>query len=247
MRGPFFISDAAEVMIPWTLLDTADAPDGGAPLRLMQRGLEFSIMIGPVALMNSRRAGSEEALARLACRCVAERPRPIVLVGGLGMGFTLRAAREALPADASILVSELIPAVVAWARGPLAAMFADSFEDPRVSVAVEDVGRRIETAIGSLDAILLDVDNGPEGLTSRANDALYSLPGLAASLKALKPGGVFALWSAHADKAFARRLRAAGFEVEETTTRAHAGRGARHTIWIAAKPRATRSRARERR
>lgn len=219
-------------MIPWEHLDTAEAP-GGVELRLMRRGAEYSIMAGAIELMNSRLSGSEQALAALACERIRGRDRPQVLIGGLGLGFTLRAALAELPTDAGVTVAELVPAVVAWARGPLAHVFAGSLEDPRVKVQETDVGALIGAARGRFDAILLDVDNGPGGLTRPANDSLYAPGGLAAARRALRPGGVLAVWSSGPDERFTQRLRKAGYAVEDVRVRAHAGRGARHVIWLA--------------
>lgn len=220
-------------MIPWIVLDSARIPDGREELRLKRRGGEFSIMLGANELMNSRLSGSEEALARLACAKIAGRPRPGVLIGGLGMGFTLRAALADLPPDAKVTVAELVPAVIAWAQSPMAELFAGCLQDARVAVREADVADLIGSARGTYDAILLDVDNGPDGLSRSANDRLYSLAGLASARAALKPGGVLAVWSAHPDARFAARLRRAGFAVEEVNTRARAKRGARHVIWLA--------------
>ncbi|WP_375464048.1 hypothetical protein [uncultured Methylobacterium sp.] len=220
-------------MIPWVHLDAAQIPGGGA-LRLRRRGAEFSIQLGQNELMNSRLSGSEAALATLACARIAGRRAPCVLIGGLGMGFTLRAALAALPAEAAILVAELVPAVVAWARGPLAEVFGDSLDDPRVTVRAADVARLIGERASAWDAILLDVDNGPDGLTRAANDRLYDATGLGAARSVLRPGGVLAVWSASPDRGFGRRLREAGFVVEEVATRANGTRGgARHVIWLA--------------
>lgn len=218
-------------MIPWSLLDTATLPDGGS-LRLKRRGDEFSIMLGATELMNSRLSGSEEALATLAC---ARLPAaPTILIGGLGMGFTLRAALGALRDDARVEVAELVPAVAAWARGPMAALFAGCLEDPRVRLIEADVASLIACGPARYDAILLDVDNGPEGLTVPANDRLYDAAGLAAARAALRPGGVLAVWSQGPDRAFTARLRQAGFTVETHVVRAHRGRaGARHVVWLA--------------
>lgn len=225
-------------MIPWSLQDTAEIPGGGGELRLMKRGGEFSIMLAGNELMNSRLSGSEEALATLSCAKIADRPRPSVLIGGLGMGFTLRAALAALGPDARITVAELVPAVVAWARGPMAEVFGGSLSDPRVAVREDDVGAVIAAKAAAWDAILLDVDNGPEGLTRESNDRLYDLRGLGAAWKALRPGGVLAVWSSAPDHRFAARLRRAGFDVEENKVRAgRTKRGARHVIWIATRPR----------
>ncbi|MBX3573622.1 MAG: hypothetical protein KF694_14820 [Mesorhizobium sp.] len=226
-------------MIPWVHLASATMPDGGGELRLKRRGTEFSIMSGTIELMNSRLSGSEEALATLVAQRLAGRKAPSVLIGGLGMGFTLRAALAAFGADARITVAELVPEVVDWARGPMADLSAGCLDDPRVTVAIADVAALIrpETGHGPTprwDAILLDVDNGPEGLTRRANDRLYDHAGLAAARAALTPGGVLAVWSQGPDRAFAKRLRDAGFAVEEVTVRAHRGKkGARHVIWLA--------------
>ncbi len=222
-------------MIPWILIDSAKIPDGGE-LRLKRRGAEFSIMLGATELMNSRLSGSEEALATLSCAKLAGRSRPVMLIGGLGMGFTLRAALSALGSDARITAAELVPAIVTWARGPMADIFAGSLDDPRVTLVEGDVGALIRAGRNSFDAILLDVDNGPEGLSRQANDALYDQPGLAAAFAALTPGGVLSVWSSAPDAGFTRRLRGAGFAVEEAPVRAHGKRGARHVIWLATKP-----------
>jgi spermidine synthase len=222
-------------MIPWVHHDTGDIPGGGT-LRLKQRGSEFSIMLGANELMNSRLSGSEEALATLVYDRMRGRPRARVLIGGLGMGFTLRAALSVFAADTEITVAELVPAVIAWARGPMAEIFAGSLDDPRVAVLAEDVRRCIEADGAQYDAILLDVDNGPDGLTRAQNDRLYDSRGLAAAKTALRAGGVLAVWSSGPDAHFAKRLRQAGFRVEEVMVRAHRGKsGAKHTIWLAMK------------
>lgn len=205
---------------------------GGGELRLMRRGAEFSIMAGATELMNSRVSGSEQALATLTCARLGSAPH--ILVGGLGMGFTLRAALAALGPQARITVAELVPAVVAWARGPMAAIFAGSLDDPRVTVHEGDVGRLIGAGRSAWDAILLDVDNGPEGLTRAANDGLYGAWGLSAARTALRPGGLLAVWSSGPDRGFTERLRRTGFGVEERAVRANGARGgARHVVWIA--------------
>jgi spermidine synthase len=224
-------------MIRWVELDRTSVPDEGGELRLMQRGAEFSIMAGSNELMNSRLSGSEEALATLVLQRLAGRPAPRLLIGGLGMGFTLRAALQVAGAEARVSVVELVPAVVAWARGPLAGLFAGSLEDPRVSVVEADVGEVIGAQPAAWDAILLDVDNGPEGLTRRANDRLYDAGGLAAARAALRPGGVLAVWSSAPHPAFTKRLREAGYGVHEVPVRARQGRrGSRHMIWLAMRP-----------
>ena len=220
-------------MIPLELVDTADLPDGGT-LRLMRRGQDFMILFGRNELMSSRLRGSEEALATLSYARLDRRSRPHMLVGGLGMGFTLRAALEVVPADAQITVGELVPKIVEWARGPLAHLFGDSLDDPRVSIDVRDVYELIAGSRSAYDAILLDVDNGPDGLIHRANDRLYGKDGLRAAHAALRPGGVLAIWSAYPDKAFTDRLARAGFRVDEVKVRATGGRkGAHHVIWLA--------------
>jgi spermidine synthase len=223
-------------VLPWTLLDTAQIPGGADKLRLMRRGAEFSIMLDDIELMNSRVGGSEEALAKLSCGRISAHGAPRILIGGLGMGFTLRAALALLGEKAQLVVAELVPQVVAWARGPLAEVFGASLADPRVSIQETDVGRLIRSAHSTYDAILLDVDNGPEGLTRDANDALYDMPGLRAARAALRPGGVLAVWSSSPDRDFSQRLARAGMRVEEFRVRAHGARGARHVIWIATRP-----------
>ena len=219
-------------MIPWSLIDSAQVPGGGA-LRLMRRGAEFSIKLDGNELMNSRLSGSEQALATLACNVIAERTQPYLLIGGLGMGFTLRAALGALPPDAHIDVAELVPAVIAWARGPMAEIFGGSLSDARVHIQETDVGALIARGASAYDAILLDVDNGPDGLSRPGNDTLYDAGGLKAAYRALRPGGVLAVWSSAPDQDFTRRLRQAGFGVDEKRVRAHATGGARHVIWLA--------------
>jgi spermidine synthase len=222
-------------MIPWVELGRAGVP-GGGELRLMRRGGEYSIMAGAIELMNSRLSGSEEALASLTVARLVGRPAPSMLIGGLGMGFTLRAALAALSADAVVTVAELVPEVVAWARGPMAALHGASLTDARVTVFEGDVGHVIGQGAARFDAILLDVDNGPEGLTRRDNDDLYDAYGLRQSALALRPGGVLAVWSVSPNPEFARRFAAAGFIVEEIRVRAsRTGRGARHVIWIGVK------------
>lgn len=223
-------------MIPWVKIDTARIPGSDGELRLMQRGAEFSIKFGANELMNSRLSGSEAALATLAARKIEAVERPHVLIGGLGMGFTLRAALAALGAGARVVVAELVPAVVAWARGPMAEIFAGSLDDPRASILETDVLDVIGSNQRTFDAILLDVDNGPEGLTRKANDALYESAGLKMAWAALRPRGVLAVWSSGPNPPFARRLCLAGFDVNEVNIRATGrGGGARHVIWIATK------------
>jgi spermidine synthase len=223
-------------MIPWEKLDTAGIPGTDDELRLMRRGKEFSIKLGSNELMNSRLSGSEEALATLAAKRIGKVAKPVILIGGLGMGFTLRAGLATFCSKAQIVVAELVPAVVAWARGPMAEIFGDSLDDPRVDIREADVAEIIRSHQSKFDAILLDVDNGPEGLTRKGNDALYSVAGLNVARTALRPGGVLAVWSSGPNPAFAKRLRGAGFEVNEVNIRATGkGRGVRHMIWMATK------------
>jgi spermidine synthase len=224
-------------MIPWLQIDTTRVPGADVELRLMRRGDEFSMMLGQNELMSSRLSGSEEALATLACKRIETVKRPHLLIGGLGMGFTLRAALAVLGSDARIVVAELVPAVIAWARGPMAAIFGDCLTDPRADIREADVVEMVQSHKSAFDAILLDVDNGPEALIRKANDALYDLNGLKAILRALRPGGVLAVWSSGPNSSFSRRLRNAGFDVNEVAIRATTKRsGARHVIWFAAKP-----------
>lgn len=225
-------------MRPWELLDTAPVPGEGSELRLYRRGDEFSIKAGPIELMNSRVHGSEDALAELGCRRIADRAQARVLIGGLGMGYTLAAALKELGADAEVVIAELVPAVIRWNRELLAALAGAPLDDPRVSVFEGDVSQLIGAQKGQFDAILLDVDNGPEGLTRKENDALYSPAGLVAAAAALKPGGIFGVWSISPDRAFSGKLRKAGFSVEEIRARARGKQGGkqgggRHMIWLA--------------
>jgi spermidine synthase len=224
-------------MNPWILLDSARAPKNGGELRLYQRGTEFSIRVDHCELMNSRVHGSEDALGELACARIQDRPSPRVLIGGLGMGYTLAATLRRLSAESRVVVAELVPAVVAWNRGPLGELAGRPLEDPRVRVREVDVAQLLREEQGAHDAILLDVDNGPEGLTRKGNDWLYGLSGLSAAFMALRPGGVLAVWSAGPDQAFTQRMYKAGFTVDEVRVRAIDGRrGPRHTLWMAARP-----------
>ncbi|MCS6758395.1 MAG: spermidine synthase [Candidatus Devosia euplotis] len=220
---------------PWILLDTAKVSSGEGDLRLMRRGTEFSVMAGSTALMNSRMSGSEEALASLSWEAINTHKQPHMLIGGLGMGFTLRAALAIVPADARIAVAELVPAVVAWARGPMAEVFGASLIDPRVSIRQGDVGTMLAGGM-VYDAILLDVDNGPEGLTRDANDQLYTVRGLRRTHAALRSGGVLAVWSSDTSAPFTKRLTTAGFAVQEVKVRARGSKGGEcHHIWLATK------------
>ena len=223
-------------MIPLEHLDTAQVP-GGAELRLMRRGGDFMITLDRNELMNSRMSGSEEALATMTAERLAGRKGQHWLVGGYGMGFTLRAALAVLGPDARLTVAELVPKIVEWARGPMAGLTGGCLDDPRVTLVQADVALQIAAGRDAYDAILLDVDNGPDGLVRAGNDRLYTREGLAAAKAALTPGGVLAVWSAGKDPVFAGRLRKAGFAVEEVQVRARSnGKGAKHTIWFAVRP-----------
>ena len=220
-------------MKPRVLIGEAEVP-GGPPLRLVRHDDAFIIMLDRNELMSSRMSGSEKALATMTCARLDGRPAPRLLIGGYGMGFTLRAALAELGAQARIVVAELVPGILDWARGPMQAMTQGCLDDPRVEIRVEDVAAMIAAPQGGYDAILLDVDNGPDGLTRAGNDRLYSTAGLAKARAALKPGGVLAVWSAGADPAFTRRLVQVGFSVEETRVRAREnGKGPKHVIWFA--------------
>lgn len=223
-------------MIPWQHLDSTTVPGDGGTMTLHRRGDEFSIRVGSCELMNSRAHGSEETLAQQACQRLSGRPQLRVLIGGLGLGFTLRAALDALPAEAEVVVAELVPAVVRWNREIFGHLAGQPLTDPRVQVMEGDVGRAIRAAKGGFDAILLDVDNGPEGLTAQTNDRLYSAAGLKAACSALRPGGVLAVWSADPCPPFTARLQKAGFRVDEVRARARGrGKGGRHVLWFGVK------------
>ena len=217
------------------LVDIGDIP-GGGQLHLVRYGEDYEILLGEEQLMGSWASRSEEALASLVYERLGERARH-VLIGGLGMGFTLAAARSALPREATIVVAELVPSVVTWARGPLAHFFHGALDDPRVSIDLRDVHDVIVSHASAFDAILLDVDNGPDGLVTVANERLYCPWGLRAARAALRPGGILAVWSAYPDDGFSERLRAAGFAVEEVfVTPDAAGEHTPDIIWLASKP-----------
>ena len=221
-------------MIPWLLLDSAEVPGNKGELRLYQRGDEFSIRItGHGELMNSRVHGSEDVLAKYACDRLANNVAPRLLIGGLGMGFTLAEVLRHVDGQAQVVVAELVPAVVVWNKGSLGKQAGHPLQDPRVTVREMDVARILDSEQNAYDAILLDVDNGPEGLTRRENDWLYSLNGLNEAYMALRPQGILAVWSAGPDNGFMQRLRKVGFEVNEVRVRARGSKGARHVIWFA--------------
>jgi len=221
-------------MKPWILLDSADVPDNGGELRLYQRSNDFSIRItGRSELMNSRLHGSEDALAKMTCERLKNATQPDILIGGLGMGFTLAAALKHAGKQTKITVAELVPAVIKWNKGPLGECAGNPLKDSRAYVHETDVSHLLETQNNAYDAILLDVDNGPEGLTRKENNWIYSIDGLSAAHAALKPQGVLAVWSAGPDQTFLQRLRKVGFSVDETRVFAHGNKGTRHVIWFA--------------
>lgn len=219
-------------MTPRELLGVAQVP-GGAELRLFRRAGDFMIVLDRNELMSTRMSGSEEALAAMTIARLGKRPTPHLLIGGYGMGFTLRAALAQLGPAARASVVEIVPEIIEWARGPMAELAAGCLDDPRVTLIRGDVAEAIARGAGTYDAILLDVDNGPDGLSRDANDRLYSSRGLAAARAALRPGGVLAIWSAAPDKVFTRRLADTGFAVEEVGVRARSnGKGPQHVIWF---------------
>jgi spermidine synthase len=218
---------------PWELLGQTRAPDG-TDLSLTLRDSEYVILANGKSLMSSRMHGSEEALAMFACAHIRAREGARVLIGGLGMGFTLRATLDLLPPDASIVVAELLPAVVEWNRGPLGPLAGQPLRDRRVRVEPGDVAVAIRSSANAFDAILLDVDNGPAAFATSGNGALYNDAGLAAARGALRKGGVLAVWSAREDRRFEQRLRYAGFRAEVQRVRARLKKGGpRHTIFLA--------------
>lgn len=220
-------------MIARELLGTAQVP-GGEELRLYRHDKDFMIVLDRNELMSSRMSGSEVALATMTADRLKGRPAPRVLIGGYGMGFTLRAALAALGKDARLTVAELVPEIIAWARGPMAELAAGCLDDRRVELVLADVANVIAGTRGTYDAILLDVDNGPDGLVREDNNRLYNRRGLLAARDALRPGGVLAIWSAARDHAFAARLRKAGFAVDEVLVPARSnGKGPKHVIWFA--------------
>jgi len=223
-------------MRPWELLDSTTVPGEGSEFRLYRRGDEFSIKAGHTELMNSRIHGSEDALAELACQRLTDKNNARVLIGGLGMGFTAAAALQQLGPQAEVTVAELVPAVIQWNREYLSALADHPLKDPRIKLYEGDVGRHIQQSKNTYDAILLDVDNGPEGLSRKENDALYSPGGLNSALIALRPDGIFGVWSISPDERFLKKLRKAGFEVDEIRARARGKHGGgKHMIWLGKK------------
>ncbi|WP_226701875.1 hypothetical protein [Microbulbifer elongatus] len=224
-------------MKPWIELGTAQIPNDGGTLTLRQRDQEFSISLsGPRGeLMNSRRFNSEQQLSVLGCAHLKNHKNARVLVGGMGMGYTLAAALDALPPSAHVIVADLIPEVVEWNRGPLGECAGRPLDDTRVGVHIGDVGELLVNRREEYDAVLLDVDNGPEGLTQSDNNWLYSIDGTSSIYKSLTSGGVLAVWSASPDTVYANRLKKAGFQVDVKTVRERPGKGARHAIFLAKK------------
>jgi len=223
-------------VIPREEIGVAEVP-GGPPLRLVRHGRDFIIMLDRNELMSSRMSGSEVALGTMTLDRLGSPPDARLLIGGYGMGFTLRAVLARLGPAGRAVVAELVPGIITWARGAMQDLTAGCLDDPRVALRMNDVGWEIVSARGDYDAILLDVDNGPDGLTRPANDALYTRDGLRAARRALRPGGILAVWSAGTDPAFTRRLIAAGFAVEEQRVRAREnGKGPQHHLWFATAP-----------
>jgi len=221
---------------PWEELGRAQTPDG-SDMTLCRRGHEYVILADGKPLMSSRMHGSEEALAAAIPEAARAGEAPCVLVGGLGMGFTLRATLDVLPAGARVVLAELLPAVVDWNRGPLAPLAGHPLADRRVEVALGDVADTLRAARARFDAALLDVDNGPRAFTQSGNAGLYGDQGLADAFAALKPGGVLAVWSAWDDRKFEHRLRYAGFRVETRRVRGRLQRGGpKHTIFLGTRP-----------
>jgi spermidine synthase len=224
-------------MIPWIHLGSAQIPNNGGELKFSQRGEEFSIRLSGIRgeLMNSRVYNSEKELARLGCAYLKSTENAHVLVGGLGMGYTLSEALKVVTNSAQVTVAELIPEVVTWNQGPLGKCANNPLKDPRTKVHMGDVKELLTTNQPTFDAILLDVDNGPEGLTHSDNNWIYSEVGLQHIYKTLRPKGMLAIWSAGPDYLFSVRLKKAGFDVDTRIVRARVGKGSRHTIFLARK------------
>ena len=224
-------------MIPSTLLGTANIPNNGGELRLTQRGNDFAIHLKGARgeLMTSRVHCSELALADLGCAHIKGKAKTKVLVGGMGMGFTLAAALKATSVSSQVIVAELVPEVIEWNKGPLGECAGQPLNDSRVLVHLGDVAELFKTNENTYDAVLLDVDNGPEGFTHTDNNNLYSNNSLLAIRQTLHPGGVLAVWSAWHDPKFTQQLKKARFKVETKTVRAQKGKGSRHTIYLARK------------
>jgi len=224
-------------MSNWEQIESTSIPNGGGELRLFKRNEEYVIRIKGTQgdLMSSRTHGSEDALGVLACEPFSNKRSAKILVGGLGMGFTLTTALQSLHEDAVVVVAELVPGVVQWNRDIIGGCAGHPLTDKRVTIKNADVGKLIERANSEYDAILLDVDNGPEGLTHAQNDNLYSVDGLQAAHNALRDTGILAVWSASPSPKFTSLLKKTGFSVDERRVRAHNGKGARHIIWLASR------------
>ena len=222
-------------MIPWKLLGKAKTSRNGAELRLYQRGNEFSIKADNQELMNSQVHGSEEILAKLACEKVTDHPDVRVLIGGLGLGYTVRAALDELKADAEVIVAEIVPDVLQWNRKFLGHLADHPLDDDRVTVELTDVAQIIQSDKGGFNAIMLDIDNGPQAMTREGNEWIYGFNGLESSFVALRPKGVFSIWSTDPDPAFTKRLLKTGFKVEEVKARARSGNkgGGHYCVWVA--------------
>jgi spermidine synthase len=218
-------------MKPTRLLDQATTPDG-TPLALYEHDGDFSIRVGGVPLMSTRQHHSEERLAELACAGLRDRRRAAVLIGGLGLGFTLRETLRHVAADATVVVAELIPAVIAWNRNPAYGLAADVIDDPRVEIVTGDVADVLDSSPGRFDSIMLDVDNGASALTAAANSGLYSAAGLGAARAALRPKGRLAVWSADADPLFVACMQKAGFAVDVVKARAYSTGGSWNSVFI---------------
>jgi spermidine synthase len=221
---------------PFELLGQTVSPDGTA-IKLIRRGDEYIILVDGTILMSSRMHGSEDALATLACQKVRKREQPSVLIGGLGMGFTLRATLDLLPQNARVVVAELVTAVVEWNRGPLGPLTAHPLRDKRVRVVTGDVFDTLNSSrLDQFDAVLLDVDNGPTAFTASTNAGLYDNRGIAAAHAALKAEGVLAVWAAKDDRKFEQRLRDGRFHVQVHRLRGRLKKGGpRHTIFLSLK------------
>jgi spermidine synthase len=219
-------------MNPWETIGDATTPDG-TRITLRRRGHEFLLLADGRSLMPTTITGSEEALATIGCRHLKTRREARVLIGGLGMGFTVRAALDVLPADATVVVAELVPDVLAWNQQYLGHLAKEPLADARVRVEIGDALHVLRTVTPGFDAVLLDVDNGPAEFAAEGNDALYGRAGLYSIRQALRPGGVLTVWSAWEDRRFARRLDSLGYAVTLERVRSHGRRGARHFIYRA--------------
>lgn len=222
-------------MIPWQRLDQVSIPNQGGKLNLYRRDKEYSIRVDNYELMNSRVHGSEEILAEQTCARVGRRPEPRILIGGLGMGFTLMATLKTCVPEAEIIVAELIPTVIEWNKNYLGELNEYALKDKRTTILELDVARLLRDPEQRFDAILLDVDNGPNAMTQKRNNWLYTLPGLQAAHDSLTSRGVLGVWSTEPDRAFGKRLRTIGFKMKELSVRARRNKGAHHTIWLAEK------------